>query len=225
MDLEELVKEASSGTELAVDLPTAVVLKIPKVEAPVKAELLGMDRERFLIMKEPKGDANVKEKLEKGATLVVNYMHRGSIYTFQSVVLVPRLEPVGLVLLTYPQVVSRRELRRDQRVDCFISAKVSSGQKSFKGAVVDISRSGCRFVCTERAAFKNLEVAVGDPVQVELLGVDSGTDSPMAGVLRNKTVDKRAVALGMEFQDLEPEQEDKLSTVVHGLDEVARLLD
>jgi c-di-GMP-binding flagellar brake protein YcgR len=224
MDLEQLVKEANTGAQLVIDLPTSVVLKLPNVEAPVKSELLGMDPDRFLIMKEPKGDTNIKSKLEKGVTLVVNYMHRGAIYTFQSTILVPRLEPVSLILLSFPQVVSRRELRRDQRVDCFITAKVATGKASFRGAVVDISRSGCRFVCTDRAAFKNLDLAVGDPVQVQLLGVDQGTDTPMKGSLRNKTHDSRAVALGVEFQDLEPDQEESLEGLVQGMDEVARLL-
>ena len=222
MELENLVSQAQENNQLEIDIPTKIVFQLSGVESFLKSELVGMDPDNYLIVKSPRGDLQIKNKISAGNLVLVNYMYRGCVYTFQSHILGSAERPFNLFFLSYPQVVSRKELRRDKRVDCYLSATLKVGDESLGGAIIDLSQSGCKYVSVYKVPSSQLPaLEVGQKLELSL---DSAPDQgSFCAVMRNKRVDKQALTLGLEFQDLQRAQWSYIGEFVHSVEEVERV--
>ncbi len=221
MDLENIVSQAQDQNTLEIDIPTKIVFQLNGVESFLKSELVGMDPDNYLIVKSPRGDLQIKNKIAPGNLVLVNYLYRGCVYTFQSHILGSAERPFNLFFLSYPKVVSRKELRRDKRVDCYLAATLNVNGETLHGAIVDISQSGCKFVCVYKVPSSQLpNLEVGQRVE---LTIDSAPDQgSFAAVMRNKRLDKKALSLGLEFQDLQRSQWSYIGDFVRSVEELER---
>jgi c-di-GMP-binding flagellar brake protein YcgR len=222
MDLENIVSQAQEQNKLEIDIPTKVVFQLSGVETFLKSELVGLDPDNYLIIKSPRGDLQIKNKITAGNLVLVNYLFRGCVYTFQSHILGSAERPFNLFFLSYPKVVSRKELRRDKRVDCYLSATVNVGGEPISGAIVDLSQSGCKFVSVYKIPSSQLpSMEVGQRLELSL---DSAPDQGSLGVvMRNKRLDKKALTLGLEFQELRRDQWSYIGEFVRSVEEVERV--
>ncbi len=219
MDLENIVSQVQDQNTLEIDIPTKVVFQLNGVESFLRSDLVGMDPDNYLIIKSPRGDLQIKNKISPGNLVLINYLYRGCVYTFQSHILGSAERPFNLFFVSYPKVVSRKELRRYQRVACYLAASLEVNGEELQGAIVDISQGGCKFVCVYRIPSSQLpHLEVGQPVQIT---IDSAPDQgSFTAALRNKRVDKRALSLGLEFQDLQRSQWTYIGDFVRSVEEV-----
>jgi len=221
MDLENIVSQAQEQNKLEIDVPTKIVFQLSGVESFLKSELVGLDPDNYLIVKSPRGDLQIKNKITVGNLVLVNYLYRGCVYTFQSHILGSAERPFNLFFLSYPKVVSRKELRRDKRVDCYLSATLNVGGEPLSGAIVDLSQSGCKFISIYKGPSSQLpEMEVGQRLELSL---ESAPDQGSLGVvMRNKRLDKKALTLGLEFQELRRDQWSYIGEFVRSVEEVER---
>ncbi|KMY65899.1 hypothetical protein AAU61_19930 [Desulfocarbo indianensis] len=221
MDLENIVSQAQENNKLEIDIPTKIVFQLNGVESFLKSELVGMDPDNYLIVKSPRGDLQIKNKISTGNLVLVNYLFRGCVYTFQSHILGAAERPFNLFFLSFPKVVSRKELRRDKRVDCYLSATVSVAGEGISGAIVDLSQSGCKFVSIYKVPSSQLpSMEVGQRLELKL---ESAPEQGSFGVvMRNKRLDKKALTMGLEFQELQRAQWSYIGEFVHSVEEVER---
>lgn len=126
-------------------LGTQVNFKIDGVEIALTSEFVGMEEKEYLILKFPKPFRFIKNKLFPGNIITIEYLFKGTIYAFQTRLFATIDKPVKLVFLEYPKIIQRHDLRSDNRLDCFIPAKIKIGKQTFSGVIMDISPKGCRW--------------------------------------------------------------------------------
>ena len=220
MDLEEVIGMAEESSPLEVSIPTPVLISLEGVEGYVKASLVGFLPGKYLIVAPPRMDPRIKQKLVEGVLVVTKYFYRGSVYAFQSHILGIITRPVTLLLLSYPQIVSRQEFRRTPRVECHIHAMVKIGETELNGIVVDISRNGCRVMFKPSSSQPLLDVDVESELFLEMSLDGSIAPITVRGVVRNKRIDKQMMSLGLEFRDVNSDVEGALSLFVGQVEEI-----
>lgn len=204
MDIENLIAQQSSQSQLNIAIPAKILVQIDGVEGYIKTLLVGMVPDHYLIMLSPKGNPNIKQKFFEGNSLLVRYFKDGTIFAFQSSIMGTTHDPYSLVFLSYPKIVSHHELRREKRASCQIPSQVLAGGKQYTSVLLDISKGGCRFAIMDRSM-------TSDPFKTETeldikfrLFEDKG-DFNCHGVLRNSTLEKGLFIGGVEFVDVPTE--------------------
>ena len=223
MDLEKIVEEAGESPTLAADIPTGLLLKVQGVEANVKCNLVGMQPPLYLILAPPRLDSSVRQKMVPGVSLVAKYVYRGSIFAFQSQVIGTVEKPVSLLLASYPQIVSRQEFRKDQRFTCYLSSMAQMGDQVWQGAILDISKSGCRFLSRITKSNNPPDLEVEDRLTLNLNVGQTQTPLALPSIIRNNQADRQMVSLGLEFTDMDTDNEAALTLFLGSLEEYTSL--
>ncbi|ADK83613.1 type IV pilus assembly PilZ [Desulfarculus baarsii DSM 2075] len=219
MDIEALINETDGLTKLEIALGDRLLLRLEAIEGFLKTDLVGLAQDQYLIVDMPKGGPAIRNKFYEGTTVLVRYLHAGAIFAFQSNVLGTTDKPVKLVFLSYPQIVSRQELRREARMECYLSAAADLGQgQLINGAVLDISPSGCRFA----AKFKGRPaVEIGGEVIIGMKLSDGEKARRCAGTLRSLSQSNGMAFLGVQFRDLDEDSALRIRALVATLGEYA----
>ena len=158
-----------------------------------------------------------------GASLVARYVYKGSIFAFQSQVLGTVEKPVSLLLASYPQIVSKQEFRKDKRFTCYISAMAQMGDQAWKGAILDISKSGCRFLSKITQSNNPPDMEVQDRLTLNLTVGQTQAPLALSSVIRNNQADRNMVSLGLEFTDMDTDNEAALALFLGSLEEYTSL--
>ncbi|MFZ3048069.1 MAG: PilZ domain-containing protein [Desulfatirhabdiaceae bacterium] len=145
----------------------------------------------------------------------IRYLYSGSVYGFRSDLLGYTQKPVRLLFLTYPQKIEQVNLRRSMRKICYIPTSAYIHQSKWKGVIVDISSTDCKFISETPPNLSAGAIAVGDTLQLDfpLLGLD-GT-SKFSGIVRNLHQDGKWLSLGIEFLNINPELNSQIDTYVN----------
>lgn len=219
MDIETLISENDGLTKLEIGLGDRLLLKLDTIEGFLKTDMVGMMQNQYLIVDMPKGGPAVKNKFFEGNTVLVRYLHAGAIFAFESHVLGVVEKPVRLVFLSYPQIVSRQELRQEERMECYLNAAADLGQGQLvNGAILDISPSGCRFAGKVKS---RPSVEVGAEVVVGIKLGDGEKARRCPGTLRSLSQSNGMMIMGVQFQDLDEDSHVRIRTLVATLSEFA----
>jgi c-di-GMP-binding flagellar brake protein YcgR len=214
MELEELLKQMGGSDQLQVDIPCKLLLSLEGVESNLHATLVGMETAKYLIISTPQIDARVRGKFQPGVPMVVKYLYAGSIFAFQSTVLSAVNKPFNLTFSTFPKIVSRHELRKADRAECFLPAAIQLGEANLAGSIIDISTGGCRFVCKKRASAKVPQLTADAEFEIYFKLGSKTSAQKVKGVARSILNERDMVAVGIEFMDVSPEQNFSLSKFV-----------
>ncbi|MFZ5586210.1 MAG: flagellar brake protein [Thermodesulfobacteriota bacterium] len=136
-ELEQIIASSNEGNRLQAELGTPILLSLDGVESHLKSILVGMDPGAFIVIRAPKA-AGLESKYYEGNQGIVRYLWAGTVFSFQSSVLGHVNQPFPLLFLSYPRVVSRADLRREPRFDCYLPARLVAANNDFTGAVLDI---------------------------------------------------------------------------------------
>ncbi|KIX11597.1 flagellar brake protein [Dethiosulfatarculus sandiegensis] len=214
MELEELLRQMGGSDQLQVDIPCKLLLSLEGVESNLHASLVGMETSKYLIISTPQIDTRVRGKFQPGVPMVVKYLHGGSIFAFQSTVLSTVNKPFNLTFSTFPKIVSRHELRKADRAECYLTAALQLGDANLAGSIIDISTGGCRFVCKKKASAKVPQLAVDAEFEIYFKLGAATSAQKVRGVVRNIINERGMVAVGIEFHEINPEQNFALSRFV-----------
>lgn len=217
-DLDALLSNNDELSKLEIDLGDRMLFKVDAVEGFLKTRFIGMMDNNYLIAKLPKGGPMVRDKFFEGSTVLVRYLHQGSIFAFQSAIAGVVDHPDKLVFLSFPAIVSRQELRKEPRVGCHLKATIDSGEFNHTGAVLDISRSGCCFALRSSSRYKPT------PHQtVNMNLVIDEMESPVAVKGDIRTVDNAdsMTMLGIQFLDITSEGKDRVGRFINTLSQFA----
>jgi c-di-GMP-binding flagellar brake protein YcgR len=222
MDLEKVVDEFGSSNRLEVDVPTSLVIQIDGVEGYLKTKLVGMEPENFLIIASPRANLTVRDRLTSGNSVVISYLHRGSLFSFQSHVLNVIDTPYKLIFISYPKIISRKELRKTERVDCYLTGLAKIKDKELKGIIVDISNNGCRLVIRkDGTGARKINADPGDNLLLSISGGAEDGSIDFSCVVRNKKDDTQMISLGLEFAEMQEEQKGFVSDIINELGALA----
>ncbi len=189
-------------------------LQIHGTDARLTSELVGVEEDKYLIIKMPPipsvGTVSSLSGLFcKGNTVVVRYMHNGTLFGFKSRVYHVIIDPVKLIFLEYPKKIEDYNLRSHRRVDCYLPASVGVAGNTIEGAITDISREGCHFTM-EKSKVKRLilQIDKGVDVSFQLPGV--GKKLTIAAKQKTIKKDKNNINIGVEFINMDNKTEERL---------------
>lgn len=198
-DLESILNSSNDGNRLQAEIGTTLLLQLDGVESLLKSFLVGMEPGAFIVARSPK-PAGIDSKLFVGNQCLVRYLCGGTVFTFQSALLGKISHPFPLVFLSYPRVISRVELRKEPRLDCYIPARLQTSTDFLNGVILDISRSGCRFQCQVEAKGNPPVPVMAQKVEV-IINMSGEDDSVrLEGVVRNVRQEAQSLCLGLSFE-------------------------
>lgn len=205
----EKVTNPSSSTRLNIELGNHVLIKLPDMEATVKSALIGLEPQQYLIVRIPIGIA-IQEQLSQLKKLSVSYVSLGTTYGFDAEILGITTDPVNLLFLSYPGVVTEQDQRLTPRVSCHIPATAIINETRLNGIITDMSHKGCRFVVRIPTKITPYQVRILTDVNLSfaLHGIDGSEE--LLGIVRNTSIDRFRIALGIEFEKLSAAMQTKI---------------
>ncbi len=131
---------------------TILRLQIEGTRRRLSCELIGVDDGKYLIVKIPSLHTmeNVSNLLVNGNEITAKYMHKGTMFGFQSTIIDLIHNPFKLVFIKYPDKIDSYDVRGNKRVECFLPANVKITEHILEGSITDISRAGCLFTLDTR---------------------------------------------------------------------------
>ena len=137
----------------------------------------------------------------------------GNVYGFRSISLGSTKSPYKITFLSYPDTIEVLNLRKTQRVSCFIPSVVALMDKDLHGVIADISREGARF-SINMGRDKVMDIKVDDQVGLSfpLLGIDG--IQKFQGKIKNMKVDAENLSLGIQFINIDADIAEKIDGYV-----------
>ena len=202
---DELLDSMPGSVRLAIDFGTELQLEIDGVSPRLQSKVVGMEQDRFLIVKTPSASeiGGISVKLFPGNRVIARYVFSGSVYGFETSIIESVTSPFSLLFLNFPRVINERNIRSNRRIHTALPARIEAGDNSKDGTITDISITGCQFEARigkpESAAFDKVDAEV--QLALQLPGMAG--ELQIAGVLRNVRKDGGSLKLGMSFADLD----------------------
>jgi c-di-GMP-binding flagellar brake protein YcgR len=180
-------------------LGTELILQIEGNDAQLRSSLVGMERDKYLIIRIPKAPGlEPLELIDKPIKAI--FLYDGTIFAFISTILVSIVSPSPLFFISCPETMQRHELRKNLRMDCSIPVVIRNKDKTEqKSIMTDLSASGCRVTISNNSQ-EGAEFKVDDMVEVtcDMLGIDQ--DGPVRGSIKNLAQDRKRMHLGIQFE-------------------------
>jgi c-di-GMP-binding flagellar brake protein YcgR len=189
-------------------------LQIGGTDARLTSELIGVEEDKYLIIRMPPVPSvgtvsNLLSLLYKGNTVVVRYLHKGTIFGFKSCIYHVITDPVKLIFLEYPKKVEDYNLRAHRRVDCYLPASVGVAGNTIEGAITDISREGCHFT-VEKSKVKRLILQIDKEVDISFQLPGVGEKLTIAAKQKTIKKDKNSINIGVEFINMDNKTEERI---------------
>ncbi|MEP4891798.1 MAG: flagellar brake protein [Aliiglaciecola sp.] len=198
---QDLRKLRAMRPGLALDLQIMAGSGVSRI----KTEFVGMDGNRFLIIKFPDETrwGNLGDVIYPDAVLVVRYIHEedaGEVVAFKVKISVIVNSPARYIFTTFPVSLQCHALRSEQRAQAHVHVTVVETETDvmlFDGLIVDLSSSGCR-VSVDRQLVKQ-KLAIKSHITLAIKNPD-GKISELTGIVMNQKVDEIRFYLGVKFE-------------------------
>lgn len=211
----------------AQEQPVALLISIgtPMLVEPAgmgdrfKTDFVGMVRGQYIIVRVPR-IPGLNEFLYVEKAVTVRYLHEGQVYGFSSEVTWNLTAPFRLLFLKYPRNIETLNLRKAQRVDCFLPVDVGhSGEgeqySSTSGMMLNLSAGGCQLVIDGSRDDTTLPTySVDELVDVSFTMVGTDKSLRLKGKIKNISLHRNRMYLGLMFNDLSDEHRDAINTYV-----------
>lgn len=188
---------------LNVDLGTVMLVTFARSSRPLKALFVGMENSQYLILRLPPG-AGVHDHLFAGNKAVVKFIAGGQVFGFQSQVMAYLYKQrLILTLMTYPQEVETHRLRKEQRVDFIVPARLNAGRTALKGFILDISPGGCRFALDSGGDNLVRDLTPGKKVSLSFEMIGKSGEQEVECQVKRVGREGSQVWCGLEFETLD----------------------
>lgn len=210
------------GSALGVVIGTRMLIEPAGMGDRFKSEFVGMVRGGFIIVRVPR-IPGINEFLYVEKKITVRYVHEGNVYGFESEVLWNQTSPFRLLFLRYPETVEILNLRRCQRVDCYLPVKIGMGEEDgqyteLEGMMLNLSCGGCQLVLDATSGgLPTIAVDTELVVQFRMFGSDKLVR--IKGQAKNINVNKQRMYLGLMYSDLSDDVRDGIDNYVNNVAE------
>lgn len=207
------------GTRLNMELGSQMGLQFENIPQPFKAILIGLEPQQYLILKIiiPQ---EFRKYITKNAKLKISFLSAGSEYGFSTEIVDHISEPYKLIFISYPKSVENLDARARTRVCCYIPATATMNEKNIKGILNDISINGCRFIIKFPVNLQPRQLMLIDNIQLFFPILGFSELQTFTGKVRNTTIDKEKIAMGIEFTDLSEELQASINNYVESVIEI-----
>ena len=204
-NVDDFLDRVDIGQELAIECGTALQLEVDGVDTRVASQFVGMEADRFLIVRTPTMSqfGGISIKLYTGNRVVVRYVFDGSVYGFETTIMDSISSPVRLLFLAYPKVINERNIRSNRRVHTTLPATVELGDQSAEGTITDISLKGCQLAIRSDRLPESAAAKVGDAIALTLQLPGVAGELNLSGTIKNTGSEGKAAQFGVEFGELD----------------------
>lgn len=202
--MAEEVNHGSSRTELSrVRLGTPLLVNFDQMGQPIKAALIGLEVDQYLILRFPRFSW-LSDLLFEGNAVTVKFTSRGKVFAFQSALVGRFLKNnLSLILIHYPEDLEMYDARNYPRIQCFVPAETIIGKNVCSSLVLDVSAGGCLLGLVDPP--DDLEVKPDGQISVvaSVLGMEG--KQTFEGVVTSVRRRDQALELGVRFNDPDPD--------------------
>ena len=131
--------------KLSIALGIELNMQVEGMEEKFRATLIGIETPIYLMVR-MQIPTMFRSQIDKGTTFLVRYVYMGNLYGFRTKSLGSVEKPYKITFISYPENVESLNIRRSKRVSCFIPSTLELGKSQLRGLVVEISKTGIRFV-------------------------------------------------------------------------------
>lgn len=211
------------GLRLNMELGSPLSFKFDGVTQIFKATLIGLEPQEYLILKIalPK---EFHQYLKKDAKLNVKFMSLGSEYGFAASIVENITTPYSLIFISYPTTVENLDSRSRTRVCCYIPTTAQMNEKNIKGTLNDISMNGCRFVIKLPVNLQPRQIMLIDKIELSFAIMGLEERQIFEGKVRNTTIDKEKIAMGIEFTNLTDELQKNIAAYITSVAEISSVI-
>ncbi len=192
------------------------VVAMSAIKAKFVSYLIGYKPDEYVILEHPL-TGGVPIRLEEGTFWAVNFVSRGSIFSFQAQVLYTIRYPIRLVFVGYPASLDRTGLRQNDRYPVRIKAdfcreKNQDGpeKKILPGVICDISTGGCLLETPELSP-------IGTLIRLNMTLPEQGVVENLASEVKTNLTRDDKRFMGLRFTDPAGEGYKKLMAFVNSL--------
>jgi len=208
-------KSAGAGMYLSMELGNSLSIKTEGMEDNFESVLVGLAPPAYLVVQLPL-IASWERHFGAGNRVYVRYSCLGNSCEFRSKVLGSIVKPFRLLFLSCPEEVESFGSRKNLRLCCHIPAVATFEGREVKGVISVISPDGCKFNIKVPPGLQPLRVHVVDNIRLSftLLGVEGVQH--FQGKVRNTSQDRSRIALGIEFEDVDDNIVDQITSQIEG---------
>ncbi len=153
-----------------MEIGTILKIQIEGTKSRMASELIGIETGEYLLIKMPSTQfmGNLSNLLYKGNSIIIRYLHKGTIFGFKSYISHVITNPAKLIFIEYPKRIESHDLRAHKRLDCYLPANAKIMDNTIVGTITDVSREGCHFIIdTEKAKVENsLILQIGNEIGI-----------------------------------------------------------
>jgi len=121
-----------------------VVIELQGVGGRFTTAFVGWEKGRYVQIKLPP-KLDLLDHIYTDKPVIVRYLHvGGEVHAFKTVIQTVIHSPYRIIFLDFPSQVETINLRKVERVDCFIPAKFTVGDIQAPGYVLNLSQGGTR---------------------------------------------------------------------------------
>jgi c-di-GMP-binding flagellar brake protein YcgR len=190
------------GMRLNLELGGQLFIRIEHFEQAFRGMLVGAEAGDYLIIR-----AAIPREFESailpGLRFHISYHSQGLEYGFETRVIDTLDEPYRLMFLAYPAKVECVENRGATRSYCYIPSSAQLNSNTIKGVITDISAGGCRFVIRLPEHLQPRQVLLIDSIVLHFPILGMKGVRTFQGKVRNTSVDREKIAMGVEFDELD----------------------
>ncbi|BBD06733.1 flagellar brake protein [Desulfovibrio ferrophilus] len=196
--------DRKEGSALGVSIGTRMLVEPAGMGDRFKTEFIGMLRGQFIIVRIPR-IPGLNDYLYVEKKITVRYVHEGNVYGFESEVVWNQQAPFRLLFLRYPTTVEILNLRKCQRVDCYLPVTIGmeeGGQfTEYQGMMLNLSCGGCQLVLDSKQGSMP-PVSVDALVSVAFRMFGTNKDVRLEGKAKNINVNKNRMYMGVMYSEL-----------------------
>ncbi|MBU1002242.1 MAG: flagellar brake protein [Proteobacteria bacterium] len=208
--------DLKEGSALGVSIGTRMLVEPAGMGDRFKTEFIGMLRGQFIIVRIPR-IPGLNDFLYVEKKVTVRYVHEGNVYGFESEVIWNQQAPFRLLFLRYPPTIEILNLRKCQRVDCYLPVKIGmdeGGQLTeYQGMILNLSCGGCQLVLDAKQGSMPA-ISVDKMISVEFRMFGTNKDVRLEGKAKNISVSKNRMYMGVMYSDLPTDVSDGILNYV-----------
>lgn len=187
------------------------LLYFPGIQGKIKTEFRGVDKHKYIIVSMPEG---VSEKFHNDQRVTVRYINESLVCGFNTVISGMITSPHPLIFLSYPECIEILNMRNDDRVTCFIPAKIHWEGKDISGKIIDLSRGGCKIVADPFNVEWIPSINIETDISFQLQDRDNRKHLCLRSKIKRIVAEESKLILSFEFFEHHEEVEKTISDYV-----------
>lgn len=208
--------ETTVEKSFTISCGTNLIVEINNIAIKFNSTVVGYSENEYLFIKMP-SSANIsliKTKLYLGSRIIVRFIEDGVVYGFETDVWGTIIDPVKIIIIKYPNIISRYELREKKRYLCMLPGKLQKGQDIYPAIMIDVTENGCGIKIKARVSHLPLEFKVNDRITLNVVLPGSERELSLPGNVRNLRHDNQEIFFGIRFIDVTMDMKNKINKYI-----------